>query len=208
MFESREEVIDYDNRFVENSFISNFNTELNQSILKKLWGFFLKDSDFPLSYERYDELINSDFCDSNLIFVQFQQFCPHNYLITSNKKNTYDIKLPMVGKSIHNINRNISYLDIFETINNDYYKYNVFRPCNCCCQTIKELIYMGNNIYDVRFNEETDYYFYKQHYYTQLTCIIQGEDPLKKEYDFSNMMDAINDIAPFKFDSEAKYCFT
>ena len=66
MFESREEVIDYDNRFVENSFISNFNTELNQSILKKLWGFFLKDSDFPLSYERYDELINSDFCITQL----------------------------------------------------------------------------------------------------------------------------------------------
>ena len=194
----------------QNSFIENFGSEYNQEIIKKLWGFVLKDSDFPISIERYQEIINSDFCNSNLIFIKFNRFCPHIKLIEKKNNGGYNIKSPMVGTSIYNHNRNISYLDIFEKINSKYNRKKIFNICEHCCITIKELINNGNNIYEIRFNEETNYIENMEKYNNMLNKIVIDKDPFRDEIEENmyNLFKVFHIKEEFKFDSEAKYSFT
>ena len=147
----------------------------------------------------------SDFCFINMIFIFFNKFCPHIKLIDI-INDKYTIQTPLAGRTAFNKSKNISHLDVYYMIHSKYYRENVFKCCEHCHQTINRVINHGNNIYELKFNENIDHDEYERSYNYMLNRIVNDKNPYDDEIDID--MEVLTIREPFNYDINTKYCFT
>ena len=199
-----EENINLQNNEQYDYFVENFMNRDNQEFIKNIWGFIIKENDFPLDFINYTNIIHSPMCNQNLIFIGFNRHCPHINLINKNG-DKYDVMSPYTGISIFRKENYVTYHDIYDTIHNRKICNNILKSCPQCHCYIDKIIDKGNNIYELKFKNNDEYEEREMEYNRMLKRIIDNKDPYASEELIYFEKLSLN--TEFQWDINTKYKF-
>lgn len=204
--DSYDEQMGHENAIYDNydNFIENFTSESNQQFIKNVWGFMLSDEVFPINFMTYTNLIHKPMCNSNLIYIGFNRFCPHINLIQKYGDN-YKALVPYTGISIFRKKNSISYYDVYETLHNRKNRDKILKCCPHCHCYIKSIEHRGNNIYDIRFKNNEEYEEREREYNRMLKRMAENKDPYASD-DIINF-EKLSLNTQFQWDNKTTYKF-